>query len=106
MNSIAITRPHFFCIRPCLLICVLTLAHFRFRLEISSASVYLDALYFMLLNSLALTMLVAYALARVALYLTRRAAAIAKVESNSNCNICTKVVCILALFTIFTSALL
>lgn len=56
MNLIAIPRPHFFCMRLCLLIYVLTLAHFRFRLEISLASVHLYALYFMLLNSLALIM--------------------------------------------------
>jgi hypothetical protein len=56
MNSIAMTRPHFFHMRPCLLICVLTLAHFRFRLGISSASVYLNALCLILLMPLALKM--------------------------------------------------
>jgi hypothetical protein len=60
----------------------------------------------MLLNSLALTMPVACALARVALYLARRVAAIAEVESSSNYNVCTKAVCISALFAIFASALL
>jgi uncharacterized membrane protein YhaH (DUF805 family) len=53
------TRPHFFCMSLCLLICVFTLTHLRFRLGISLASVQLYTLYLILLFPQALIMLVA-----------------------------------------------